>query len=60
MDLYDKGSLYGRRPLRGSHPRQILAGIIDRARYTGQQPKVSKDSIKRAFDSFLNPNFETG
>jgi predicted ATPase with chaperone activity len=60
LDLYDKGSLYGRRPLRGSHPRQILTGIIDRARYTGQPPKVTKDSIKRAFDSFLNPNFETG
>jgi predicted ATPase with chaperone activity len=49
--------LYGERPLRGSHPRQLLARLVDRARFRGQPAALNADAIQQAFDSYLNPAF---
>lgn len=55
-------SLYRRRgmPMRGSHPRQLVARIVDRARYEGTQPTITSESVERAFDAYLNPAFQVG
>lgn len=52
--------LYGERPLRGSHPRQLLARLVDRARFRGQPAALNPDAIQQAFDSYLNPAFTSG
>lgn len=50
-------SLYHGRPLRGSHPKQLVARIVDRARHRGEQPEVTRESLLQAFDAYLNPAF---
>ncbi len=47
--------LYGKKPLRGSHPRQIVARLVDLAAYRGQPPRLTPQSIKEAFDACFNP-----
>jgi predicted ATPase with chaperone activity len=49
--------LYRDRPLRGSHPRQLLARLVDRARFRGQAPALNPQTIQEAFDTYLNPAF---
>ena len=49
--------LYKGRPMRGSHPRQLVARIVDRARYRGEQPQITRESLQHAFDAYLNPAF---
>ena len=41
--------------LRGSHPRQIVARLVDLAAYRGQPPRLTPQSIKEAFDACFNP-----
>lgn len=50
-------SLYHGRPLRGSHPKQLVARIVDRARHRGERPEVTRASLLQAFDAYLNPAF---
>lgn len=40
-------------PLRGSHPKQLIARIVDRARYEGAAAVISFASIEQAFDAYL-------
>ena len=51
--------LYGDRPLRGSHPRQLLARLIDRAHFRGQPAALNPQTIQEAFDTYLNPAFSS-
>src|SRR5579859_7771196 len=37
--------LYGGRPLRGSHPKQLIARMIDRARFRGYQPALTPKAL---------------
>jgi predicted ATPase with chaperone activity len=50
-------SLYKNRPLRGNHPRQLIARIVDRARYRGGKPEITRENLLMAFDAYLNPAF---
>ncbi|HEX6488022.1 MAG TPA: hypothetical protein VF137_03980, partial [Candidatus Dormibacteraeota bacterium] len=50
-------SLYGERPLRGSHPKQLIAHLVYRAAYRGEEPRVTLQSLRTAFDTYLNPAF---
>jgi predicted ATPase with chaperone activity len=49
--------LYGDRPMRGSHPRQLLSRLLDRARFRGQPAALNPQTIQEAFDTYLNPAF---
>jgi predicted ATPase with chaperone activity len=51
--------LYGDRPLRGSHPHQLLARLTDRARFRGDAPVLNPQTIQEAFDTYLNPAFSS-
>lgn len=49
--------LYGERPRRGSHPKQLIAYILHRAHYLGHRPAVTSESVTTAFEAYLNPAF---
>lgn len=50
-------SLYGDRPLRGSHPKALIAHLLYRSGYNGEPPRLQPDTLKAAFDTYLNPAF---
>jgi energy-coupling factor transporter ATP-binding protein EcfA2 len=50
--------LYQNRPLRGSHPKQLIARLVDRAAYRGEPVVISPESLGLAFDTYLNRAFE--
>lgn len=50
-------NLYGERPRRGSHPKQLIAYILHRAHYVGDRPQVTTESVETAFGAYLNPAF---
>jgi MoxR-like ATPase len=47
--------LYGKKPMRGSHPRQLIARLVDLAAYRQQPPRLTPQSLKEAFDACFNP-----
>ena len=47
--------LYGKKPLRGSHPRSLVARLVDLAAYREEQPKLTPQSLKEAYDACFNP-----
>ena len=48
-------SLYGKKPIRGSHPRSLVARLVDLANYREQPPRLTPQSLKEAFDACFNP-----
>ncbi|GAC1658776.1 MAG: AAA family ATPase [Candidatus Dormibacteraceae bacterium] len=48
-------TLYGKKPLRGSHPRSLVARLVDLAAYREEKPKLTPQSLKEAFDACFNP-----
>ncbi len=50
-------SLYGDRPLRGSHPKALIAHLAYRAAYNNEPPRLQPETLKAAFDTYLNPAF---
>jgi SpoVK/Ycf46/Vps4 family AAA+-type ATPase len=51
LGLYEKT----KRPLRGSHPRAIIARLVDFAAYRQQQPQLNPQTLQEAFDACFNP-----
>jgi hypothetical protein len=51
LGIYEKT----KRPLRGSHPRQIIARLVDFAAYRQQQPQLNPQTLQEAFDACFNP-----
>jgi hypothetical protein len=51
MGLYRKTN----RPLRGSHPRQLMARLVDLAAYRQQPALLSPQTLQEAFDACFNP-----
>lgn len=49
--------LYGDRPRRGSHPKQLIAYIQHRASYLGTTPELTDETVQTAFDAYLHPAF---
>jgi predicted ATPase with chaperone activity len=47
--------LYGKKPLRGSHPRSLVARLVDLASYREEQPRLTPQSLKEAYDACFNP-----
>ncbi len=47
--------LYGKKPLRGSHPRSLVARLADLAAYREEQPRLTPQSLKEAYDACFNP-----
>jgi len=48
--------LYGKKPLRGSHPRSLVARLVDLAAYRQEaQPRLTPQSLKEAYDACFNP-----
>jgi len=47
--------LYGKKPLRGSHPRSLIARLADLAAYREEQPRLTPQSLKEAYDACFNP-----
>jgi hypothetical protein len=47
--------LYGKKPLRGSHPRSLIARLVDLAAYREEQPRLTPQSLKEAYDACFNP-----
>ena len=47
--------LYQGRPLRGSHPRQLVARLVDLAAFRGTPPRLTPHSLKEAYDACFNP-----
>ncbi len=52
---YLLNNLYGKKPLRGSHPRALIARLVDLANYRQQSPHLTPQSLKEAFDACFNP-----
>jgi hypothetical protein len=52
---YLLNNLYGKKPLRGSHPRALVARLVDLANYRQQPPHLTPQSLKEAFDACFNP-----
>ena len=48
-------NLYGKKPLRGSHPRALVARLVDLANYRQQPPRLTPQTLKEAFDACFNP-----
>ena len=48
-------NLYGKKPLRGSHPRSLIARLVDLANYRQEQPRLTPATLKEAFDACFNP-----
>lgn len=49
--------LYGDQPMRGSHPKALVAHLVYRAGYQGEEPRLQPDTLRAAFDTYLNPAF---
>lgn len=43
-----------KRPLRGSHPRQIVTHLVDFAAYREQQPVMNPQTLKESYDACFN------
>jgi hypothetical protein len=52
---YLLNNLYGKKPLRGSHPRALVARLVDLANYRQQPPRLTPQTLKEAFDACFNP-----
>ncbi len=52
---YLLNNLYGKKPLRGSHPRALVARLVDLANYRQQTPRLTPQTLKEAFDACFNP-----
>ncbi|MGH7777322.1 MAG: hypothetical protein ACREPI_09110 [Candidatus Dormibacterales bacterium] len=52
--------LFGRRPLRGSHPKQVVSRLVDLAAFRRQTPSLSPQSLREAFDACFNPELGGG
>jgi hypothetical protein len=52
---YLLNNLYGKKPLRGSHPRALIARLVDLANYRQQPPRLTPQTLKEAFDACFNP-----
>src|SRR5581483_9104328 len=48
-------TLYGKKPLRGSHPRSLIARLVDLANYRQEAPRLTPQTLKEAFDACFNP-----
>src|SRR5213594_564723 len=48
-------TLYGKKPLRGSHPRSLVARLVDLANYRQESPRLTPQTLKEAFDACFNP-----
>ena len=48
-------TLYGKKPLRGSHPRSLVARLVDLANYRQEPPRLTPQTLKEAFDACFNP-----
>jgi len=46
-------SLYGGRPLRGNHPRDLLERLVDVASARGQRPALRPDLIDAAWQTLF-------
>lgn len=51
FSLYDKS----KRPLRGSHPRAIIARLVDFAHYRQQPSALTPGTLQEAYDACFNP-----
>ncbi len=47
--------LYGKKPMRGSHPKQLIARLVDLAAYRQIPARLTPQSLKEAFDACFNP-----
>jgi hypothetical protein len=52
---YLLNNLYGKKPLRGSHPRALIARLVDLANYRQEPPRLTPQTLKEAFDACFNP-----
>src|SRR5882672_2011914 len=52
---YLLNNLYGKKPLRGSHPRALMARLVDLANYRQEPPRLTPQTLKEAFDACFNP-----
>jgi hypothetical protein len=52
---YLLNNLYGKKPLRGSHPRALIARLVDLANYRQESPRLTPQTLKEAFDACFNP-----
>src|ERR1700704_3560341 len=52
---YLLNNLYGKKPLRGSHPRALIARLVDLANYRQEAPLLTPQTLKEAFDACFNP-----
>src|ERR1700688_2760551 len=48
-------TLYGKKPLRGSHPRALIARLVDLANYRQEPPELAPQTMEEAFDACFNP-----
>src|ERR1700694_3523122 len=52
---YLLNNLNGKKPLRGSHPRALIARLVDLANYRQEPPRLTPQTLKEAFDACFNP-----
>src|SRR2546430_1847625 len=52
---YLLNNLYGKKPLRGSHPPALPPRLVALATYRQQPPRLTPQSLKEAFDACFNP-----
>src|SRR5439155_411004 len=52
---YLLNNLYGKKPLRGSPPRALIARLVDLANYRQESPRLTPQTLKEAFDACFNP-----
>ena len=50
LNLYTRD----KRPLRGSHPRMIIARLVDFAAYRQQPPQLNPTTLQEAYDACFN------
>jgi hypothetical protein len=46
-------SLYGGRPLRGNHPRDLLERLVDVSAARGAQPQLTLDLVEAAWHTLF-------
>jgi hypothetical protein len=51
LGLYERTG----RPLRGSHPRQLIARLVDFAAYRQQRAALTPQTLQESFDACFNP-----
>ena len=52
---YLLNNLYGKKPLRGSHPRALIARLVDLANSRQEPPRLTPHPPQAAFDACFNP-----